>query len=201
MQIITGDSLPWLQSQTDKSLPHVVTGFPEMAELKITDITEYTEWIHNLLSLIFQKVADTSYVIFIVTDRKYKGQWFSKPFQTMKTAETCNMTLRWHKICLLRHLGKCHIQRPTYSHMLCFSRKAGPCGPGSVRPDVIDVSSKSYPNATPSGAINFVLDFLNTNTKVKSIVDPFCGTALLGKMAVAQGYSYIGIDLNPKIVF
>ena len=193
MNIIKSDSILWLQQQPDRSLPHIVTGFPEAEELKL-DIDDYKLWLSNLFDLIFTKVSDDSYVIFVVTDRKIKGHWLSKPYLIIKSAEEHKIRLLWHKVALLRDVGKCHIQRPTYSHILCLSKKAGP---GSVTPDVLPVSKRLYKNGTPIGVAEFVVDFVKNNNKVRKMIDPFCGHGTVGHVAVKQGFQFTGIDINP----
>ena len=118
-EIICADALKWLAKQKDHSLDNIVTGIPDLDEVNKPH-QAYLNFFEKATKLIFQKAKPTSYVIFMVTDRKYQKTWIDKSFLIQTVANQQEIPLRWHKIILLRPVGSTHIQRPTYQHYLCF---------------------------------------------------------------------------------
>src|SRR5271154_3072144 len=138
-EIICDDALKWLKKQPDHSLGNIVTGLPDMEETKYGMI-EYLEFFREACKLIFKKVKQDGYCLFMQTDRKIAGVWLDKAFIIQQMASQTNISLKWHKIILLRPIGSTHIQRPCYSHYLCFSYDLGP---GAANPDLMICGVKS----------------------------------------------------------
>jgi len=79
----------------------------------------------------------------------------------------------WHKIVLHRGVNRTDLHRPTYAHMLCYSRNGTT---GEATPDVLPVSTKLYKNGTPVGAAESAIKFIKRYSKSgKTVVDPFVG--------------------------
>lgn len=194
-EIICSDALKWLKSQKDGSLDNIVTGIPDMDEVKKSP-EKYQEFFYQATELIFQKLHPKSYAIFMVTDRKFQKKWIDKSFLIQLIAMRMGIPLRWHKIVLLRPVGSTHIQRPTYQHYLCFSLESGP---GEATPDVMMCGHKSYSNASCPEATAHAIHFLSLYSKNKRIIDPFVGrgTTLIEAKKTGK-FSGLGIDLDPK---
>lgn len=196
--ILCKDSLNYLAEQDDHSLPTVVTGIPDFAETCYKTIKEYTDFIEEFCSLIFRKTKKNKYVLFQFMDRKHRGRWISKQYHIIKSAMEKKCPLRFHKIILVREVGKRHLQRPTYQHFLCFSSQQGP---GQCTADVIDgIKRDGYCNGHTIRGIEEALDFLDKYDRDKFILDPFCGRGSVLKRAKLRGYKVIGIDIDPKQV-
>ena len=73
----------------------------------------------------------------------------------------------WHKIALRTDVGKADIFRPTYSHMLCFS-KDGPIGIPVA--DVILRGNITYANGFGIDAVKLVIEFLKKH-KIKTVIE------------------------------
>ena len=187
--ILCKDALLWLEEQPDHSLDNIITGIPDMNEVDMS-MEDYTQFFIKAVQLIFQKVKPVSYVIFMVTDRKYKGTWFDKSFLIQQHASS----LKWHKIILLRDVGKIHIQRPTYQHYLCFSASSGP---GNATPDVIYGGKRSYANGACLPALEHAVSFIKRYAPHQFIIDPFVGRGSTLQEAKKQNIPGLGIDLNP----
>lgn len=207
-KVIKADSVKWLKSQPDHSIKNVITGMPDLNEIKSTlksknpadQIEEYVKFFENVAGLIFQKVDPKGYCIFIQTDRKYNRQWLDKSFLLTKQAYAHGLRLLWHKIVLVRNVGKSDLFRPTYSHFLCYSIKGAP---GAAFPDVLPVSGKLYSNGAPYEVAMKAAEFIakqNKTTSGKSVVDPFVGRGTFGVAALEHGLDFLGIDIDPKQV-
>ena len=75
-KIIHQDSIEWLKEQKDKSIANFITGLPDLEELKQQyDLNGYLKFFEQVAELMFAKVTDDGYCIFIQTDRKFQGQF------------------------------------------------------------------------------------------------------------------------------
>lgn len=194
-EIICADALKWLAKQKKHSLENIVTGIPDLDELKLTQ-TNYLKFFEKSVDLIFQKLHPKSYALFMVTDRKYQKTWIDKAYHIQKIAEKHKIPLRWHKLILLRPVDSTHIQRPTYQHYLCFSKESGP---GEATPDVIMCGKKIYKNASCPNGTQHAISFLKRYSHFDTIIDPFVGRGTTLIEAQKQGgFSGIGVDLDPK---
>lgn len=197
-EILCKDSLVWLREQPDNSLPSIITGLPDLSSFSDhnKNVKEYTNFIEEICSLIFQKVKLNKYVIFQITDRKFRSAWISKQYFVIKQAMRHNCPLRFHKIILLRGVGKSHIHRPTYQHYLCFSHQMGS---GRCTPDVFDgMARDGYNQGHTIKGIEEALDFLDKYDRDKYVLDPFVGRGSVLKRAKLRGYRVLGIDIDPE---
>lgn len=206
--IICADSLVWMDSLQPESLDNVVTGIPDMDELGISNPSEYISFFRRAARLVFSRVKSDGYAIFIQTDRKCNGEWIDKSYLLTDEAIKMGQRLIWHKIVCQRHPGKINLHRPTYSHMVCYSRKGRPgkamtdVVPDSTVPEAIDVlpvGSKAYSNATPENGARFAIEYLAQQFKDPSnmtVVDPFVGRGTILIIGMKSGFKVLGIDID-----
>lgn len=203
-EIIESDSLEWFAKQKNNTINNVLTGLPDMDEMNMTDMDDYLSFIEKMTGLIFDKLKSHGYAIFIQTDRKINGQWIDKSFYITKNAMEKGMKLIWHKIVLQRDVGQTNLHRPTYSHVLCYTRTGKP---GAAFPDVFPVSTKLYANATPENVSTRCVEYINSVNKVRAkedeecpydIVDPFVGRGTTGRSTLNNKLSFLGIDIDGK---
>ena len=199
--IVCDDSVNWFNKQPINTLHNVLTGLPDMDELNIKNIDEYLKFFRNMAELIFTRLKETGYAIFIQTDRKFEGQWIDKSYHLTDVAYKNGMKLIWHKIVLQRDVSKTDLHRPTYSHVLCYTKTGKP---GASFNDVFPVGNKLYANATPDNACNRCAEYIKTVNKKRApegeydIVDPFVGRGTVGKCTLELNMSFLGIDIDEK---
>ena len=184
------DAIPWLHKQ--KKLDSIVTSIPEMDEVKLP-FNEYIEWFRNAAHLCLEAVKDKGYCIFLQTDRKYKG-WVDKSYLISDEAHKLGIRMIWHKIALRTEVGKTDLFRPTYSHMLCYSKEGAI---GIPVTDVIQRGDVTYANGFGIDAVKLVIQFLKKH-KIKSVVDPFVGSGTVVAVANAMGLNAVGVDIDKK---
>ncbi len=178
-EIFCQDAVAWLAAQKDHSLGNVITGIPDLDETPYNE-TQYVGFLSKVALQIFKKVKKDGYCIFMNTDRKFEKKWIDKAFLIQEMAKKAGISLRWHKIILLRPVNSAHLQRPTYQHFLCFSYNSGP---GEATADTIFCGQKSYKNASCPVGIEHSLNFLKRYSPYQFIVDPFVGRGTVLKMA------------------
>lgn len=196
-QIICKDAIDWLKKQPNESLESIVTGIPDLDEIenlqtKEINKNQYIQFFQKIVKLLFQKTDPNGYIILLQTDRKLNGEWIDKSFLANQIAHEMNISLMWHKIIMNRE--GIHLQRPTYSHMLCFSKKGTS---GKAFPDLLTSGQKFYKNATSPNATAYCMQFLKLK-QINSIIDPFVGKGTIPIIANYFKINCIGIDIDPK---
>lgn len=189
-EVHCGDALAWLPRQ--KELDCIVTSIPEMEEVGLS-VGAYEPFFRKAVHLCLEAVKDTGYAVFLQTDRKYKG-WLDKSYWCSSEAATAGFTMVWHKIALRQKPGTSGLFRPTYSHMLCYSKK-GKVGP--LFPDVMERGDVTYENAFGVEAVKAVLSYVKAQG-AKTVVDPFAGSGTTLALANAMGLKAVGVDIDPK---
>lgn len=190
--IICADALDWLNQQ--EVVPNVITGICDLDEID-KGMDDYIKFFQEVATEILSKLADGCYAIFIQTDRKWNRQWIDKSYILTDIAQRYGLKTIWHKIVLHRGVGATHLQRPTYAHMLCYSRDGTT---GAATPDVLDVSNKLYKNATPLIAAQTAVEFVARYSKIKTVLDPFVGQGTIPAVANKHGLDAIGIDIDQE---
>jgi hypothetical protein len=99
----------------------------------------------------------------------------------------------WHKIALRKEVGKADLYRPTYSHMLCYSKKGKI---GIPVTDVVAYSDVTYSNGFGKDAVTLVLKYLKANG-IKMVYDPFVGSGTTLAVANQLGMHAVGVDIDP----
>lgn len=197
---VHGDSIKMLK--TDKHLEFmdgdkiscIVTGIPDADEISLEE-KNYIVWLEKVVRLLFEKTKEDGYVIFMQTDRKVNKRWMDKSYHIQKVAYEKKWNLMWHKIMLYREPERSHLQRPTYGHILCFSKVGMP---GKCFPDVIYGKERLYKNGTPIRPLFYVMNFLNEQN-VTSIFDPFAGHFTIGRVASLFDISSVNVELYKNL--
>lgn len=189
-KVICKDALKWLKEQKDLST--IVTSIPEMDEVGLKE-DAYTTFFRECVHDCIMATKPTGYCIFLQTDRKHHG-WIDKSYLITDEATKAGLKMIWHKIALRQEVGTSGLFRPTYSHMLCYSKKGKP---GKVFPDVIQRGDVTYENAFGINAVREVLQYVK-NQGIKDIVDPFVGSGTTLAIANRLGLHATGVDIDPK---
>lgn len=175
----------------------ILTGVPDMDEIRTLSKSKkkYFEWMYKILTLLFDRISDEGYVIFLQTDRKKDGEWIQKSNLISSIAQELGFRCMWHKIMLYREHDTIHLQRPTYGHILCFSLRGTP---GKSFPDVIFADKRLYKNGTPIQPIEYICDFLREK-KINHILDPFAGMGTISMVCRENKISSTNIEINKRM--
>jgi DNA modification methylase len=192
-KVIHADALDWLDKQRDSSIPNIFTGIPDMDEVNLS-FEDYVKFFTDCVDKIFSKAHPDGYTIFVQTDRKINRSWFDKSALITSISKEYGFKMVWHKIVLLRDADSTDLHRPTYSHMLGYTKTAST---GSATPDVILPSARLYKNGTPMAAVERGIEFISKYSKSpKVVVDPFVGRGTVLAVANKYGLDAVGVDID-----
>lgn len=200
--VIQADACGWLERYwidggaggTDYVRSAIVTSMPDANEIGMNDdLPKYELWFAEAAMAVFRAAGDGP-VVFYQTDRKHERTWWDKTFTLMLQADMYQFDLRWHKIVQRRDTGKVDLRRPTYSHMLAFSRV--PLKGAQATPDVLPWTGAVYDNGMDFGATEIAVRWASKGAE--RIIDPFCGRGTVLAVANAMGIDAIGIDSDQR---
>jgi hypothetical protein len=143
-------------------------------------------------------VPDDGVCAFFQTDVHDEGTWVDKSALVIDAARAEGAAMLWHKIVLRVPVGTTTWGRPSYSHLLCFSRgvrvdlqKRGP--------DVVENGATLWARGMGLRACAFALRQMQTLApSTTTMIDPFCGMGTTLAVANALGLDAIGVELNTK---
>ena len=170
----------------------IVVGLPDLKEMSYS-LMEYERWYVNTIRIILNSVKEDGYLLVTATSSKNKGALIDKSFLINTAAKVEQARTLFHKIILRRDPDKVDLFRSGYKHLICISKKGSS---GKARPDVLGVSDKLYKNAVSNNEAELIVSFLKEKG-IKTLCDPFCGQAAVLSIALREGFSVIGNDLDP----
>lgn len=190
--IINDDAIKWCKNHKGQ-INAIITSIPDMSEIDMNE-EEYLKFIENAVNAICQCLTKTGYAIFIQTDRKSRGI-IPKDYYITHQAIINKFRMMFHKIALIKDVNTNDLYKPTYSHVLCYSRSEKP---GRSTPDVFPRGEVLYKNGAGKDTIIKCLEFLKKQ-KINSVVDPFVGQGTTILLALQMGFqNCIGIDIDKK---
>lgn len=189
-QVLCQDALKWLSN--NDNIDAIVTSMPEMEEVSMK-IKEYESFFRAAAKACFKSMKDDGYCIFLQTDRKYHG-WVDKGYWITDEAYALGFRSIWKKIAITKDVGKADLFRPTYSTMLCFTKKGTV---GKLFPDVIHGGEKTYTHAFGVDAVSLCIEYVKSQG-IKKVIDPFCGSGTTLAVANKMGLDAIGVDISKE---
>ncbi|MDB4931932.1 MAG: hypothetical protein JWM10_4416 [Myxococcaceae bacterium] len=193
-----GDGVAWLARAPLPPDHAVVTSLPDVSELRALDDAAWRRWFIDTAALACRQVADDAVAVFFQTDVKRDGRWVDKGFLAQLGAGAAGSHLLWHKLVLRAPAGTVTPGRPSYAHLLCFSR-ALRLDPAGASADVLPrLGEMTWARAMGVEACVAVCDFLRASTACRTVVDPFCGVGTMLAVANARGLDAVGVELSAK---
>lgn len=190
--MLNADALLWLEQHSDVGA--IVTSLPDAHEVGAA-ITDWQDWFQYAVRLCMEAASHESCAIFYQTDRKHDCQLISKAQLVLNMAAQARVRLLWHKIVLRRPVGSVDLYRPSFTHMMAFSRDMSA---GAATPDVIDAGAMLYRNAMGQNAAQLAIEFATSKIVDCMVVDPFCGRGSVLAVANALGHDSLGVDIDDE---
>jgi hypothetical protein len=199
-EVLTMDVFPWIEAQ--KLLPikekqSLVVSIPDISEWGIP-IEEYKKNFIDLAKKFLALTAESGVSLFYQSDVKIEGEWLSKSYLCQKAAEELGYAQIFHKVIGRVMPDMTTFGRPSYSHILAFSKSFRP-NPSTSTPDIIShVGEKVWERGMGINAAVMMAKFLKEVVQTDYVLNPFCGR---GTMLAALEYfeiSSLGIERSPK---
>ncbi|KAF6259801.1 hypothetical protein COO60DRAFT_1687420 [Scenedesmus sp. NREL 46B-D3] len=192
------DAIAWLEQQQVLGGCSFVTSLPDVSEMFPMSLAEWSGWFTRAAALVLSRCPDEGVAIFFQTDIKVDGVWVDKAYLVQKAAEASGHGLLWHKLVCRVPPGVTTFGKPSYHHMLCFSKALRP-HPSQSTPDVLpSPGDKTWTRGMGTAACAAACRFILTHTASRTIVDPFCGHGTVLAVANALGLDAVGVELSAK---
>ena len=196
--VIQGDAFVWLNENSAPAQTSLMTSLPDVSELSELGFPRWRQWFIDTVALLINWLPDDGLAIFYQSDIRHETVWVDKGFLVQLGAEKAGAHQVWHKIMCRKPPGTIGIGRPSYAHMLCFSKTKRPV-PTRPGPDVLaDEGSKTWPRAIGVDACKLAMRFLRDESSTKLVVDPFCGEGTVLAGANLFGMAAIGVERSKK---
>lgn len=194
------DAREWLESIDVIKKASFVASMPDYSEFPTLSLCEWKKWFIDMARLIIAKTDENEAAIFYQSDIKYEGEWIDKSFLCQQAAEIEGARLLWHKIICRVPAGMTTFGRPSYAHILCFSKKLKVNLEHST-PDVIPLlGEKLWERGMSPHACVLIAQFIKKETTSVTVINPFCGMGSMPSVANAFMLSAIGIEKSLKRV-
>ena len=196
--VFEAEALAWLAANPAPADASVVTSLPDRTEIAGMSFESWRAWFVEAARQVTRWTSERGVVVFYQSDVRHRGQWVDKGHLVTGAAEAEGARMIWHKIVCRKPPGSVGHGRPSYSHMIAFSRH--PHSPGSrPSPDVIpDAGHMPWSRAMGVLACEAACRYLLDDTDTRTVVDPFCGHGTVLAVANDLGLDAIGVDLSAK---
>lgn len=192
------DAIYWLKNNSVKAGTSLIASMPDYSEFPNYTLVEWKKWFTDTARLILESTPDDGVTIFFQSDIKHEGAWVDKSYLCQKAAEELGHELLWHKIFCRFPAGTITFGRPSYSHMLCFSKNLR-LDPAKSTADVVpDLGEKTWERGMGLEASLMASKFILKQTNSKTIIQVFCGEGSMLAAANFVGLNAIGIERSPK---
>ena len=194
-----GDAIEWLKSHDKFVGASLVASMPDISEFTNYTLAQWKEWFISTAALIMSRCPDDGVAIFYQSDIKYEGIWVDKAYLIQKAAESLGLEQLWHKVVCRVPAGIATFGKPSYSHILCFSKNLRIHDMTHSTPDVIaDLGDKTWVRGMGLENCLMITKFIAVQTKSTRIVQPFCGEGSILAAANKHGLNALGIERSPK---
>ena len=192
------DALSWLDQYQDQGGVSLLGSLPDFSEFPQYSLAEWKNWFQSTAELILSKTSLEGVTIFFQSDIKHEGLWVDKAFIIQKAAEKLGHHLLWHKIFCRAPAGTIMFGRPSFSHMICFSKTVVPDLAKSTTDVFPDLGDKTWVRGMGLTASLFAANFIKKQTTTHILVNPFCGEGSVLAAANFTGLDAIGIEKSQK---
>jgi len=196
--VFNEEALAWLTRSEPLTGCSLVTSLPDISEFPSLTLAQWKVWFHDAAALVLSRCPEEGVTIFYQTDVNREGEWVDKAYLCQKAAEKMGHPLLWHKIVCRLPAGTISYGRPSYSHLICFSRGVK----SQIALSTMDVLPQpgevTWTRGMGVQACLTACQFIRSQTSTRTVVDPFCGHGTVLAVANGLGLDAIGVELVPK---
>jgi len=198
-KIFCEDAIAWLQQWRQTPNTSFVCSLPDFSEFNSRNMEEWKFFFIESAKLVLEAASDDCVSIFYQSDIKNQGTWVDKGFLCQKAAESLGHQLLWHKIVCRHEAGRVTYGRPSYSHILCFSKKMKVQNLARSTCDVIPhIGKQTWARGMGIEAALMIAKFVKEETPTRTLVNPFSGEGAMLAAANFYRLDAVGIERSPK---
>lgn len=192
-----GDGVAFLRAGLLPADHAVVTSLPDVSEVPL-ELDAWRAWFVDAAEQACRAVAAEAVTVFFQTDVTTDGRWIDKAHLVHTGADRVGAACLFHKIVCRAPAGKATPGRPSFAHLLAFSRAAR-APEATHTPDVLPrLGAMTWARAMGVAACEATCRFLLVGTRCRVVVDPFCGVGAMLAVANDHGLDAIGVELSPR---
>lgn len=192
------DALKWLESRDVQQGASFIASMPDRSEFPSLSLSEWKDWFTKAAALILSRCPDDGVAIFYQTDIKVDGTWVDKGYLCQRAAEQTGHALLWHKVTCRSAPGIITFGRPSYSHLLCFSKGVRVNLERSTADVLPEAGETTWTRGMGVQACIMACRFVLSHTSTRTVIDPFCGHGTVLAVANEMGLDAIGVELSAK---
>jgi hypothetical protein len=194
----TADAIQWLKDQPVIPGASFIGSLPDYSEFPHSTLAEWQTWFTETAALILSKTPDDGVAVFFQSDIKRDDVWIDKGYLVAKAAEMTGHSTLFHKVLCRAPAGQTTFGKPSYSHLLAFSKGVRPPAAGSTADVIPDIGDKTWVRGMGFHACRVACEFILNQTKTRTMINPFCGYGSALAVANSIGLDAIGIERSPK---
>ncbi|MBI2519722.1 MAG: SAM-dependent methyltransferase [Bdellovibrio sp.] len=192
------DAIEWMKASPILTGCSIVASMPDVSEFPKFSLDEWKVWFIQTACLIMSRCPDEGVILFYQTDIKVDGIWLDKAYLCQKAAESSGHSLLWHKLVCRVPAGVITFGKPSYTHLLCFSKGLSLDLSKSTADIIPEIGEKTWQRGMGLKACLFMAQFVAEQTNTKTIVHPFCGEGSMLAAANFMNLRAIGIERSQK---
>lgn len=193
------DALNWLANHTPTRGQALVASLPDISEFPLFTLEEWKLWFIKAAQLTMNACHPDGVTLFFQSDIKQDGLWINKGYLIQKAAEQIGHELLFHKIICRASAGTVTFGRPSYSHLLAFSKNLRLLDKNLASADVVPSNGeKTWARGMGLNTGLMIAKFAQTHAHTDTIVNPFCGEGSMLACANFLGMGAIGIERSAK---
>lgn len=192
------DALSWLAENAPVQNSSLVASLPDWSEFPNLSLEVWKDWFRDAARAVLRGCPEQGVSIFHQSDIKVEGTWVDKGFLCQQAAEDLGHRLIWHKVVCRIQPGQVTRGRPSWSHLLCFSKEHRARPEFSLMDVIPDPGEKTWIRGMGLNVCRLICRYIRDETPTRTLVAPFCGHGLVLAVAEDMGLKPIGIELSAK---
>lgn len=197
-ELFCTDVFEWLNQNPLTDGTSVVASMPDFSEFSNTTLGEYKNIFTDMAEKVLIATPSNDVTIFYQSDIKVDGRWLDKAFLIQKAAEKLAHAQLWHKVICRVPPGMTTFGRPSYTHILAFSKNFT-LDPKDSSADVLpQMGEKLWERGMGVKGAMMMAKFIKEKVGSHTLVNPFCGMGSLLAVGNAYGLNVVGIERSPK---
>lgn len=197
-ELFCSDVFEWLNQNPLTDGTSVVASMPDFSEFSNTTLDEYKNIFTDMAEKVLIATPSNDVTIFYQSDIKVDGRWLDKAFLIQKAAEKLAHAQLWHKVICRVPPGMTTFGRPSYTHILAFSKNFT-LDPKDSSADVLpQMGEKLWERGMGVKGAMMMAKFIKEKVGSHTLVNPFCGMGSLLAVGNAYGLNVVGIERSPK---